>query len=260
VFGSGALAIVLWFLPEYLGSGDWLRAASRARDPNPDSAAFAESPFVEVFVRSEAILSVPIYVGGVIAVVAAWRRDRVRLALAAMATILMVAVALMTEAGFAGNLRYVALPAGFVCVLAGAGLVALVTGVHRRWGRAAAAAVAVVLAGASAPYVAADVDKLRYDWEVVEYEANFYGPNLKAVIAKAGGEQKIKACGRVFTGSFQVPSVAWRLHLHLDDAEIFPFGPGTALSMGSTPLSVDPRYPEYTKTRHWIAGSTCERR
>jgi hypothetical protein len=135
-----------------------------------------------------------------------------------------------------------------------------VTAVHRRWWRAAAAAVAVVLAGASAPFVAADVDKLRYDWEVVEYEANFYGPNLEAVIAKAGGEQKIKSCGRVFTGSFQVPSVAWRLHIHLDEAEIFPFGPGTALSMGSTPLSVDPRYREYTKTRHWIAGSTCERR
>ena len=66
--------------------------------------------------------------------------------------------------------------------------------------------------------------------------------------------------GRVFTGAFQVPVVAWRLHIHLNEAEIFPFGPGTALSMGATPLSVDPRYPEFTKTRHWIAGSTCERR
>ncbi len=257
VFGSGAAALVLWFLPEYLGSGDWLRAASRARDPNPDSAAFADSPFVEVFVRSEAILSLPIYVGAVIGVVVAWRRrDRVPLALAAMATILMVAVALMTEAGFAGNLRYVALPAAFLCVLAGAGWVAVVRAVRRRW----RPVVAVALCAAAVPFVAADIDKLRYDWEVVEYEANFYGPNLKAVIAKAGGEQRIKSCGRVFTGSFQVPSVAWRLHIHLNEAEIFPFGPGTALSMGSTPLSVDPRYPEYTKTRHWIAGSTCERR
>jgi hypothetical protein len=253
VFGGGAAALILWFLPEYLGSGDWLRAASRARDPNPDSAAFADSPFLEVFVRSAAILSVPVYVGAAIAVVVAWRRrDRIPLALAAMATILMVAVALMTEAGFAGNLRYVALPAAFLCVLAGAGWVEVV----RRWG----AIVAVVIAAASVPFVAADVDKLRYDWEVVEYEANFYGPNLTALIAKAGGEQRIKACGRVFTGAFQVPSVAWRLHIHLNEAEIFPFGPGTALSMGSTPLSVDPRYPEYTKTRHWLAGSTCDRR
>lgn len=253
VFGSGALAIVVWFVPEYLGSGDWLRAASRARDPNPDSAAFADSPFVEVFVRSAAILSVPVYVGAAIGVVVAWRRrDRVPLALALMATILMVAVALMTEAGFAGNLRYVALPAAFLCVLAGAGWVWVV----RRWG----AIVAVVVVAASVPFVAADVDKLRYDWEVVEYEANFYGPNLKALIAKAGGEQRIRSCGRVFTGAFQVPSVAWRLHMHLNEVEIFPFGPGTALSMGATPLSFDPRYPEYTKTRHWLAGSTCERR
>ena len=261
VFGTGGAALVLWFLPEYLGSGDWLRAASRARDPNPDSAAFADSPFVEVFTRSAAILSVPVYVGALIGVAVAWRRrDRVPLALAAMAAILMVAVALMTEAGFAGNLRYVALPAAFVCVLAGAGWVAVVAGARRRWGAGAAAAVALALAAASVPFVAADVDKLRYDWEVVEYEANFYGPNLKALIAKAGGEQRIKSCGRVFTGSFQVPVVAWRLHMHLNEAEIFPFGPGTALSMGSTPLSLDPRYPIYTKTRHWLAGSTCERR
>ena len=32
----------------------------------------------------------------------------------------------MTQAGFAGNLRYVALPAALVCVLAGAGWVWLV--------------------------------------------------------------------------------------------------------------------------------------
>ena len=34
----------------------------------------------------------------------------------------------MTQAGFAGNLRYIALPAAFVCVLAGAGWVWLVRG------------------------------------------------------------------------------------------------------------------------------------
>jgi hypothetical protein len=259
VLGCGALALVVWFLPEYLGSGDWLRAASRARDPNPDSAAFAASPFVEVFRRSAAILSVPIYAGAVVAVLVAWRRDRLKIALAAIATILMVAVALMTEAGFAGNLRYVALPAALVCVLAGAGWVAVVRGAGRRWGRGAAAGAAVLLLAAAAPFVADDVDKLRFDWEKVEFEANFYGPNLKMAIAKGGGEEQIKECGKVFAGPFEVPSVAWRLHTHLNDVEIFPFGPGTVLAMGSRPLSVDPRYPEYTKTRHWILGTSCDR-
>jgi hypothetical protein len=259
VFGSGALALVVWFLPEYLGSGDWLRAASRARDPNPDSAAFAASPFLEVFSRSSAILSVPVYVGAAIAVVVAWRRDRLPLYLAAVATILMVAVALMTEAGFAGNLRYVALPAALVCVLAGAGWVWVAQAVARRWGRGVAAAAAALLIAGAAPFVAADVDKLQFDWERVEFEATFYGPNLKAAIAKGGGEDLIKSCGKVFAGPFEVPSVAWRLHLHVDEVEIFPFGPGTVLAMGSRPLSVDPRYPEYTKTRHWIVGTSCDR-
>ena len=39
----------LWFAPEYWGSGDWLRAANRAHQPNPDSPAFADRPFLEVF-------------------------------------------------------------------------------------------------------------------------------------------------------------------------------------------------------------------
>jgi hypothetical protein len=255
VGGLGVLCLVLWFVPEYLGSGDWLRAAERARDPNPDSAAFADSPFVEVFRRSAAVLSVPVYLGGVVATaIAIRRRDHVQLALAAMATLLMIAVAAMTEGGFAGNLRYVALPAALVCVLAGAGWVEVVRGARR-----CGPLVAVVLAAAAVPFVAADWQKLREDRALTVVESDFYGPNLKAVIAKAGGEERIKSCGGVFSGPFQVPSVAWRLHLHADQVEIFAFGPGTALSMGATHLSVDPRYPEITKTRHWIVGSTCGR-
>ena len=265
VFGSGALAIVLWFLPEYLGSGDWLRAASRARDPDPDSAAFADSPFVEVFVRSAAILSGPVYVGAALATAVAavaWLRHRrggLRLALAAGSTILMIGVALMTEGGFAGNLRYVALPAAMVCVLAGAGWVELVRGARGRWGaRGALAATALVMA-AWTPFVANDWSTLRFHWDLVEKEADFYGPNLRAVIAKAGGEDRIKACGGVFAGRFQVQAVAWYVHMHGRDVNIFPFGPGTTLAQGDSPLSRDPRYPEVTKTRRWTVGSSCGR-
>ena len=89
-----------------------------------------------MFARSAAILSFPVYVGAVIAVVVAWRGGATACSWRwpPWPTILMVAVALMTEGGFAGNLRYVALPAAFVCVLAGAGWVEVVRGVSRRWG------------------------------------------------------------------------------------------------------------------------------
>ena len=66
----------LWFAPEYWGSGDWLRAANRAHQPNPDSAAFADRPFIEVFRRSAPILAVPVLLGAVVAVVVAVRERR----------------------------------------------------------------------------------------------------------------------------------------------------------------------------------------
>ena len=43
--------------------------------------------------------------------------------------------------------------------------------------------------------------------------------------------------------------------MHTNEVEIFIFGPGTALSMGATHLSVDPRYPQYTKTNTGSLGA-----
>ena len=73
VVGCGVLTLLLWFVPEYLGSGDFMRAASRAREPNPDSAAFADIPFVETFGRSASVLMVPLLLGAAIALGRAWR-------------------------------------------------------------------------------------------------------------------------------------------------------------------------------------------
>ena len=124
---------VLWFAPEYWGSGDWLRAANRAHQPNPDSPAFADRPFLEVFRLSSGILAPPVLLGAVLALIRPIRERRwdVRCSLFAAAAVLMIVVGLMTEAGFAGNLRYVALPAALVCVLAGAGWVDVVLAAKR---------------------------------------------------------------------------------------------------------------------------------
>jgi hypothetical protein len=136
VLGVFALNGFLWFAPEYWGSGDWLRAANRAHQPNPDSAAFADRPFIEVFRRSAPILSVPVLLGAVVGTVVAFRERRGDLlALAVAAVVLMVTVGLMTEGGFAGNLRYVALPAALLCVLAGVGWVELLRAEANLYGK-----------------------------------------------------------------------------------------------------------------------------
>ncbi len=257
VIGCGALTVALWFVPEYLGSGDFFRAASRAREPNPDSAAFADHPFVETFVRSQKTLMWPMLAGAAIALVRAWRdRDTVRLALGAIAAALMVAVAAMTQAGFAGNLRYVALPAALICVLAGAGWVELVRDAAARWGRRAGAAVAAALALACTPLVVPFVDKLVWDLDVVAHESGAYD-RLPAMIEKAGGTEAMLACGPVYAPPFEVQAVAWAMHLHSREIELFAAPPGTTIAGQSSALAHDPRFAEITENTRWIVKRNC---
>jgi hypothetical protein len=264
VVGGGVGLGILWFLPEYLGSGDFLRAAARARKPNPDSAAFATHPFIEVFNRSASVLSTPVYVGGVLATAVALhafvkrRQEGLKLALAAIGTVLMLAVAGMTQAGFAGNLRYVALPAALVCVLAGAGWVWLVKTTNARFGTIAAVALTAIIAAASAPSVIEDVQELDLAGQRIRAEADLYGTVPDAIKA-GGGEAKLKSCGTVYTGAFQTQAVAWYMHLHEMDSEIFVFPPGTTLAPSYSALSRDPRFPTIAKTRKWVIGSSCAR-
>ena len=257
VVGCGALTLALWFVPEQVGSGDFLRAAERAREPNPDSAAFADHPFVETFRRSGAVLMAPLLVGAVIALVRAWSvGDRIRLSLGAVAAALMIAVAAMTEAGFAGNLRYVALPAALVCVLAGAGCVELVRDAGKRFGRARAMALAALLLAAAAPFVVAGVDKLAFDLDVVRAESELYD-RLPPIVAKAGGSEALLRCGPVYAPPFEVQAVAWAMHLHSAQVGIFASPPGTVLAGHFSALGHDPRFPEITKNRRWFVGRNC---
>ncbi len=257
VLGSGLALALLWFVPEYLGSGDFLRAAARARQPNPDSAAFAAHPFLEVFGRSASVLTPPVYLGGVIAVLIALRtRNRLFLTMAAIGTVLMVAVAAMTQFGFAGNLRYVALPAALVCVLAGAGWVIVVKAAHARLGVLAAGALVLALAAFAYPFVREDISELDERAHTVKAEADLYG-SVPDAIAAGGGRAKLKSCGTLYTGAFQTQTVAWYMHLHEMQVEIFAYPPGTTITPWFTALSHDPRFPETARTRLWVIGSSC---
>ncbi len=124
-----AIAVpALWFVPEWLGSGDLLRSGSRARIPNPGQPATEAVPALASTRESAALLLWPLLIGAV----AAWPlvRPARPLLLAGLAWIVLVA--LMAQAGFSGEPRY-SLPGGALLAIAGAaGLVALVRSVGRR--------------------------------------------------------------------------------------------------------------------------------
>jgi hypothetical protein len=167
-----------------------------------------------------------------------------------------VVVGLMTEGGFAGNLRYVALPAALLCVLAGVGWVELVRAARARFGRVPGAALAVVLVAAAAPFVISDLGELRHGGRQLRSEADFYAA-LPAVIEKAGGRERIKRCGQVFTGPFQVQAVAWELELHGGDVHIVEDPPGIVVAARFSPMASDERFELVTETEKWVVRRAC---
>src|SRR5215210_9524234 len=175
-----------WILPEWWGAGDPFRAGSRANAPNPGSAAFAAHPAFELFKRFAESTVAPVELGTIIAVAVAgvaWVKRRAQgavLALAALGFSWFALVAVMTEAGLAGNQRYMMVTTAAVSVLGGVGAVRVLQGVallgERRLGsrRAGARAAAVAfLAGIAiaSPTIVAKADNTGRVQGGIEHEA-----------------------------------------------------------------------------------------
>jgi hypothetical protein len=217
-----------WFLPEWWGADDPFRAGARANAPNPGSAAFAAHPAWELFKRFAESTVAPVELGTLIAVGVAgvaWVRRREQgavLALAALGFSWFALVAVMTEAGFAGNQRYLMVTTAAVSVLGGVGAVRVLQGVAafgaRRLGTPRAGtrlAVGALVAGVliASPTIVAKADNTGRVQGGIEHEA-FLWHDLKALIDANGGKDRLLACGGVFSGPFQTQMIAWELHIH----------------------------------------------
>ena len=219
VLAGGALLPVLWLLPELWGSGDLLRAAHRAKTPNADSAAFAQNPVVEVL-RDFAHMLTPVTWAGVAVLVVlilarrtpGRREARAAGALAVIGAIWVAEVAYMTNDGFSGNARYLIMPAAIVCLLGGLGLGWLVAALPRLRAARGAAAIGLIAAAALAVGAPAAVD-LPSVAANVTYQSHLTD-GVGAAIENAGGVAALRRCGNAYTAPFQVPVVAWHLHVH----------------------------------------------
>ncbi len=203
-----ALIPALWFLPEWWGSDDPFRAGARANAPNPGSAAFADSPAVELVERFMSVTIAPVELGTVVAVGFAavmwhrYRREGVTLALTAFGLAWFLLVAAMTEAGFAGNQRYLIVTTAVVCVLGGMGVVRVLQGVEslaRRFvgaNRARPVIAGAVLLGlaVASPTIIAKADNTARVQGGLEHEAYLWA-DLKGLIDEAGGKEPLLACG-----------------------------------------------------------------
>jgi hypothetical protein len=223
-----ALIPVLWFAPEWWGSGDPFRAGSRANAPNAGSVAFADHPALELVGRFRKAVIAPVKGGVVIAVIYAlvmWarrRREGITLAVFAGGLAWLLLVAVMTQAGFAGNYRYLIVTTAAAAVLGGIGAARVLQGVgwlgerafgSARRGALTAAAACLAALAVSAPFIREKADNTTRVRGGLEHEAAVYH-DFKGLLDRAGGRKRLLACGGVFSGPFQTQMIAYYLHIH----------------------------------------------
>ena len=273
VVAVAAAIPVLWFGPELWGSGEPLRASSRATNPNPGSAAFADHPGLEVAKRFIERTVVPLIAAAAIALIVAAaayfreRRQRAILFLGGAGFAWILLVAFMTEQGYAGNQRYLIVTTAAICVLGGVGMgrvfelvratIARVTESPRT---ALAGATTLFALGlvALTPVIRDKVDNVEVTLDILRYEASLWH-NLPDVIEQAGGRDRLLACGNVYSGPFQTQMVAYEMGIH--GIEVGALGgtpaPGVVFRTHTRPTSplvaklTDDRFRLVTKNVRW---------
>jgi hypothetical protein len=200
VVAAGIVVPVLWLGPDVLGIGGALSASRAARgEPSIGSAALEDVPGLAVLADAVALLTVPATLAAVAGTISGGRLAR-SLAAAALAWIAIVAV--MAQAGYAGNPRYLVAAMAFGCVLAGAGVAV----VPRHTGVVATVLVAAVLA--------ITADDLSDQVSDVGARAD-RREALPAMVAEAGGRDAIVDCAPVRTAPDVRPLVAWELDISM---------------------------------------------
>jgi hypothetical protein len=252
VFALFAVTPLLWFLPELWGSGHLFRGVNRAQHPRSNSAAFANCPFCSeladhawklVLLRVKVIVAI----GLGVAAVTVWRRrrgvaatpgpdsrsprrhDEAVLAIGALGLSWILLIAVMTQAGFSGNNRYLVLGTALIVVVGGVGwgwLAGWIGAGVRRFARRAppgltGAIVAAALFMALPPWIGGQVVDLPATHRALNYQAQLRS-DVKLAINRAGGAARLLKCGRIMTEGFQVPMVAYALGVHTLRVEANP--------------------------------------
>jgi hypothetical protein len=171
--------------------------------------------------------------------------------LAASALAWVALIALMSQAGFSGEERYLLPAAAAACVAAGAAWSRVL---HRR-------AAAVGLAAAALlplPLVVADAAELGRDLA----DDAALADGLRNAIAGAGGAEALR-CGALAAGRYRFPLVAWHLDVPISAVQLTLDRPGVVLS--SELRRGEPRAPARPVSGRlvgaagtWRLWSTCD--
>ena len=258
----GALFVltpVLWFLPEYWGSGHLFRGVSRAQHVRSNSAALAKCPFCTEFrhhawpkvmfrIKGVSLLAMAAAAFGLYRTRASWwprgpllpgtRGRLVLLVAGAVGWLWWIGIAVLTQAGFSGNDRYLVLGSALISIVGGVGwawaamsaatLLRRSSGAirhHLSWAIAGTVGLAAAILIAAPPWIGPSLLDVPATHRALVYQAHLR-EDMAAVVQRLGRKQ-ILGCGTVMTEGFQVPMLAWNLGVHTMRVEAPPTEPGS---------------------------------
>jgi hypothetical protein len=228
VLAGLALVPALTFGIPALTSRTWLSAAHLdLHSPN----ALHGSKITGVLGRLRGLYEIPMWVAaGVALVLAAARRERAPLVLAAAAALWVIVEIVFAYRGFSAVSRYLIEPAAIVVVLAATGVGWVLAGAPRAPRLSSAAgllAVAVLLA----TLVPAARERVRTVRAEVNDAHTFAAQDdsLEAVIVRDGGPAHILACGQPVTDVGHQSVLAWDVGL---DVGKVGYKPGREINLG----------------------------
>ena len=147
-----------------------------------------------------------------------------------------VLIALLTQAGFSGNNRYLVLGSALIeiagCATWGWGALELGRWLARRGGgtgrrfatpagSVAVVALAALLFAFVPSFVGGSLTDIPKTHRALVYQA-LLRTDVQAAVDKAGGKSKILACGTIMTEGFQVPMLAYYIGVHTLTVEAPP--------------------------------------
>jgi hypothetical protein len=218
---AAVVVLVLWVAPDVLGTGGLASASRAARgEPSIGSAALESVPGLAVLADFVDLLTIPAAIAALVALVVGPRTVRV---LGAAALLWVVIVAVMAQAGYAGNPRYLVAACAVGCVLAGVGAARVPV----------LALVVVIVAGALT------IGDLRDQRRDVQARADRRAA-LPDLVSAAGGREALTRC-QVRTAPDMRPLVAWELDISMHGIDRPPRRPDVVVR--ARPYSGGPVQP-----------------
>jgi hypothetical protein len=203
----------LWLVPDRLGSGQWFHANTAA---HVNLLRAGAHPGLTVLRETWGILPPLVWACALVgAVVAVRRRDWPLAVLGAAVVVWILGLAAATEGGYPGSGRFLILPAGVACVLAGAGAVWVA-----RPRPVLAAVLGVALVVSFLPRAARVPVSVRQSIVRARFEHD-----LEASVARAGGPAAVLARGRPVVPArlwWTAGALAWQLRVPLEGIHKIP--------------------------------------